>query len=342
MASLLEVEDLRIRFAGRKRNLGVINGISFTLNRGETLGIIGESGSGKSLSCLGILGLLDRDKWQVQGSVLLEGTPLPYNDNRAMRPYRGRRIALIMQNPLSAFNQMIPVAAHFYETLNSHGNPRQTMEQTRSAAREMLVRMRIRDPDAALDSYAFQLSGGMLQRIMIALALVMKPDILIADEPTTAVDLTVQHEIIAILQEMQEKEGSAILLISHDLGVIAHLASGIAVMYAGEFVEKGEAEEVLTEPSHPYTRGLFASRPKFSKERLPVMEGQPPALTAERQGCAFYPRCESRDISCLSFSPAPVSLPKNARGGNATQSISAHQSWCGRSVFPTAISKGIR
>jgi oligopeptide/dipeptide ABC transporter ATP-binding protein len=338
MTELLKVEDLRIGFTGGKKELSVVNGISFTLNRGETLGIIGESGSGKSISCLGILGLLDGDKWRVEGKVLLEKTPLPYNDNRAMRPYRGRRIALILQNPLSAFNQMIPVAAHFYETLNSPGSHPQSVEQVRNAAREMLVRMRIRDPDAALDSYAFQLSGGMLQRIMIALALVMKPDILIADEPTTALDLTVQHEIIAILKEMQKSEGSAILLISHDLGVIAHLASGIAVMYAGEFVEKGEAEEVLAEPAHPYTRGLFASRPKFSKEHLPVMEGQPPALIAERQGCAFYPRCENRDISCLSSSPAPVSLPKRT---DAAQNMPIHQSWCFRSVVPaTALAGG--
>jgi oligopeptide/dipeptide ABC transporter ATP-binding protein len=294
----------------------VVNALSFTLNRGETLGIIGESGSGKSLTCLGMLGLLDREKWRVEGEVFLAGTPLPYRDNRAMRPYRGRRIALIMQNPLSAFNQMIPIAAHFRETLNSPDSPPQSLEQVRKAAREILARMRIRDPDAVLDSYAFQLSGGMLQRIMIALALVMKPDVLIADEPTTALDLTVQHEIITILQEMQENYGTAIFLVSHDLGVIARLASHIAVMYAGEFVEKGPAEVLLTQPVHPYTRGLFASRPQFSKSRLPVLEGQPPMLTDWRRGCAFYDRCQKSGDTCKDLHPGPVSLD------------GVHDAWC--------------
>ncbi|MHB9292116.1 nickel transport system ATP-binding protein [Hollandina sp. SP2] len=327
MAAILEVENLQIRLAG-KEDLSVVTGISFTLNRGETLGIIGESGCGKSLSCLGILGLLDRGKWRVEGDVFLDGKPLPYSDNRAMRPYRGRRLALIMQNPLSAFNQMIPIAAHFYETLNSPDSPPQSLEQVRKAAREILVRMRIRDPDAVLDSYAFQLSGGMLQRIMIALALVMQPDVLIADEPTTALDLTVQHEIISILREMQENQGTAILLISHDLGVIAHLASSIAVMYAGEFVEKGEADAVLEVPSHPYTQGLFASRPKFSKNRLPVMEGQPLALFVERTGCAFYPRCKSRDTSCVVSRPTPVPVFSDDQ---------SHETWCLRPAAPTAV-----
>jgi oligopeptide/dipeptide ABC transporter ATP-binding protein len=331
MAELLKVENLRIRLTGKK-DLSVVNGISFTLKRGETLGIIGESGSGKSISCMGILGLLDMGKWRVQGDVLLEGKPLPYGDNRAIRPYRGRRIALIMQNPLSAFNQMIPIAAHFYETLNSLGNPQKTRKEVKVIAREILGRMRIRDSDAVLDSYAFQLSGGMLQRIMIALALVMRPDVLIADEPTTALDLTVQHEIIEILREMQEKQGTAILLISHDLGVITHLASNIAVMYAGEFVEKGEAVAVLERPSHPYTRILFASRPKFSKERLPVMEGQPPALSAEKTGCAFYPRCKNHDDSCLISHTAPVSLLEYAHCG--------HESWCSHTAAPAAVSDG--
>lgn len=317
----VRTEGLGIRFSGGKKDLSVVKGISFTLNRGESLGIIGESGSGKSLTCLGMLGLLDREKWRVEGEVFLDGTPLPFRDNRAMRPYRGRRLALIMQNPLSAFNQMISIAAHFYETLNVPEVPPRSMEQVRHEAREILARMRIRDPDAVLDSYAFQLSGGMLQRIMIALALVMKPDVLIADEPTTALDLTVQHEIIGILQEMQEKQGTAILLISHDLGVIAHLASTIAVMYAGEFVEKGRAESVLAGPSHPYTRGLFASRPKFSKERLAVMEGQPPAFSAERKGCAFFPRCKNREDPCMTR--LPRAFPVFSDG--------SHETWCSRS-----------
>ncbi|MDR2394777.1 MAG: ABC transporter ATP-binding protein [Treponema sp.] len=323
MTEILKVEDLQIRFIGGKKDFSVVNGISFALNRGETLGIIGESGSGKSISCMGILGLLARDKWRVYGDIRFGENPLPYNDNRAMRPYRGRHLALIIQNPLSAFNQMIPIAAHFYETLNVPNVPPQNMEQVRHQAREILARMRIRDPDAVLDSYAFQLSGGMLQRIMIALALVMKPDILIADEPTTALDLTVQHEIITILQEMQEKQGTAILLISHDLGVIAHLASTIAVIYAGEFVEKGKAEALLECPAHPYTQGLFASRPKFSKERLPIMEGQPPRLFSERRGCAFYPRCKSREDSCMTSRPSAVSA---FSGGKE------HETWCSRTA----------
>lgn len=307
MPPLLDVQNLTITLKG-KPDITVVSRVSFTLNRGGTLGIIGESGSGKSLCCLGIMGLLDRERWNVEGDILLDGKALPYNDNQAMRPYRGSRLALIVQNPLSAFNQMITIGAHFYETLNKPGMPQKTREQVRSAASTLLSRMRIRDTEAALDAYAFQLSGGMLQRIMIALALIMEPDLLIADEPTTALDLTVQHEIIALLGELQEGSGTAMLLVSHDLGVVTHLASDIAVMYAGEFVEKGDAETVCSLPAHPYTRGLFASRPKFSKERLQTLEGQPPSITDWRKGCSFYRRCGKGADKCSVVSPPSFSV----------------------------------
>ncbi|MEG2638092.1 MAG: ABC transporter ATP-binding protein [Clostridiales bacterium] len=305
MANVFEVKDLCIYLKEKNRRIPGVEHVSFTINKEETLGIIGESGSGKSLTCSAVLGLLNPKIWDVSGEVLLNGEPVPYWDNAAMSIFRGNRIALIMQNPMSAFNPMITIEKHFYETINKLGTNIQPKKTVDKIARDMLSRMRIRDPQAVLKSYAFQLSGGMLQRIMIALSLVMKPNILIADEPTTALDLTIQHEIIELLNELQKSTGTGILVVSHDLGVIAHLATHVAVMHSGSFVEKGCANAVLTAPSHPYTKGLFASKPGFSKKRLSVLQGQPLTLENRRSGCTFLQRCSFADDNCLKYDLAP-------------------------------------
>lgn len=308
MGNLLEVRDLNITLKKGKTRTAAVEHVSFGLERGKTLGIIGESGSGKSLSCMGIQGLLDSKLWDVQGSVFLDGEELQIRNRRYMSGLCGSRIAMIMQNPMSAFNPVITIGKHFHETINKSSAEKKTKAQITEMAEALFGRMRIREPKAVLNSYAFQLSGGMLQRIMIALALAVEPELLIADEPTTALDLSVQHEIIKILQELQENDKMSILIVSHDLGVIGHLADSIAVMYAGNLIEKGEARQVLSHPKHPYTKSLFRSRPAFSKERLVVMEGQPPALGERFEGCNFYPRCKEKWGKCLEYQVSACSL----------------------------------
>lgn len=311
MDYILEVENLEVDLKRGKERISAVDNVGFSLKKGKTLGIIGESGSGKSLTCMGILGLLNQKQWDVSGDVKLNGEVLNYKNNKLMERVRGNKMALIMQNPMSAFNPVITIGSHFLETMRKPSSPNRTRQEVKQIAIELLQKMRIRDPEAILKSYAFQLSGGMLQRIMIALALAVEPDILIADEPTTALDLTVQHEIIKILKEMQEKYGTAILIVSHDLGVISHLSHEIAVMYAGNFVEKGESKEILSSPRHPYTKGLFASRPDFSKQRLVMMDGQPPTLDERTAGCRFAPRCPYKKAACQQYHPKGCSSHKS-------------------------------
>lgn len=301
MKPILEVSDLCITLKQKKKKIDAVDHISFSLEKGKTLGIIGESGSGKSLTCMGILGLLKKELWDVQGEIRFQDEVLNMKDRKQITKLNGNKIAMIMQNPMSAFNPVITIGAHFYETMNKPGKEKLSKNEIQRIAIGLLEKMHIRDSESVLRSYAFQLSGGMLQRIMIALALAVKPDILIADEPTTALDLSVQSEIIHILKELQKEYGMSILIVSHDLSVIRALSHNIAVMYAGNFVEKGTVEELLEKPAHPYTRGLFASKPEFSKKRLPMMEGQPPSLEERHEGCRFYERCPEKTEKCLQY-----------------------------------------
>ena len=303
MDNILEVKNLNIYLKKGKERVQAVTNVSFNVEKGKSLGIIGESGSGKSITCYAAMGLLDKKQWDVSGEVYLNGELLDIKDNKYMQRVRGKRIALIMQNPMSAFNPVITIGAHFVETINKAGEEKKSKEEIKERAVELMAKMRIRDPEVVYKSYAFQLSGGMLQRIMIALALVSEPELLVADEPTTALDLTVQHEIINILREMQEKYNTSVLIVSHDLGVISRIADHIAVMYAGVFMEKGSADDILNHPRHPYTRGLFASRPAFSKDRLTIMPGQPPRLEERGKGCPFCNRCSERIQGCESFEP---------------------------------------
>lgn len=293
---ILKIEGLNIWLRQGKEKISVVNDLNFSIKEGKTLGIIGESGSGKSVTCSSVLGLLDEKKWECKGNVEFLGQPMPYQDRKMMNKLRGEKIGWITQNPMSAFNPLFKIAYHFQETAFSHGNKKRY--ENRKKAVEMLGRMHIHEPERVLESYPFQLSGGMLQRIMIALALMQEPKLLIADEPTTALDLTVQYEIIKLLKEMQQELHTTILLVSHDLGVISEIADEIMVMYAGEMVEKSMAQNILNHPVHPYTHGLFLSRPAFSKERLPVLKGQAVSVVNRKEGCAFYERCSMRKEQC--------------------------------------------
>lgn len=298
---VLDTEGLSVWLRAGRSMIPAVRDVALTVKRGGCTGVIGESGCGKSLTCQAVLGLLERKKWKVEGRVSLRGAPVPIQDDAAMDAFRGRRMALILQNPMSAFDTRLTIGAHFCE-----GRRRREWGVCLGEAAEMLGRMYIRDPEEVLRSYPFQLSGGMLQRVLIAMAITPRPELLIADEPTTALDCTTQSEILHLLRQLQSREGIAILLVSHDLKVISGMADDIYVMYGGQVVEHGAKDAVLSHPLHPYTRGLLQARLAFSKQRLEVMEGYPPRLgEAAGAGCPFAPRCSSALDRCVSV-PQPL------------------------------------
>lgn len=295
-ATVLSVDQLRVDYRNHSTLLPAVRSISLQVAAGGCTGIIGESGCGKSLTCQAILGLLEPDKWCVQAhEVLLNDQPIPIQDDRAMDAFRGSRIAMIPQNPMEALDPRLTIGTQFCE-----GTPRRLRKQRLAEAEALLQRMYIREPASVLRAYPFQLSGGMMQRILIAMAIAAKPQLILADEPTTALDATTQFEILTILQTLQRKDSIGILLVSHDLNVISQMADTICVMYAGEIVEYGPKTLVLNHPLHPYTCGLFRSRPAFSKAPLEAMQGRPPSLEElDRLPCAFADRCTFASDSCI-------------------------------------------
>lgn len=287
-------KDVSVRLHERGEMLPVVSSASLEVLRDGCTGIIGESGCGKSLFCRAILGLLESPKWQVEGEVLLEEERVPIREDEKMDLFRGSRMTMIVQNPLSAFDPRLTIGEHFLE-----GCPRKERRKALEEALRQLERMYIHSPETVLKSYPFQLSGGMLQRVLIALCLQKEPALLVADEPTTALDSTVQKEILKLLKELQQKKGISLLLVSHDLEVISRMADTVYVMYAGRIVEQGDMEAVRQKPLHPYTQGLFRARPSFSKERLEVMAGRPPMLGEIRKpGCPFASRCPMCQKEC--------------------------------------------
>ncbi len=283
----LYVEDLTIQYNKGRKPVTAVREFQLQVNQGKCSGIIGESGCGKSLSCQAILGLLEPPKWQVRGKIFLNGQPVPIDNDQVMNMVRGKQIGLVVQDPMSAFDPRLTIASHF-----CLGIPRKHRKAYLLEAERQLARMCIADPAAALASYPFQLSGGMLQRILTAMAIFPHPQVLLADEPTTALDAATQQELLLLLQRLQHEEQLAIVLVSHDLGAISHMADTIYVMYAGQIVEWGEKNAILRHPAHPYTRGLFRSRPAFSKEPLTMMEGAPPRMEElDHANCPFMPRC---------------------------------------------------
>jgi peptide/nickel transport system ATP-binding protein len=293
MAPLLEVRDLRIHFPTDDGLVKSVDGVSFSLERGRTLGIVGESGSGKSVTSLGIMGLHHGTKAQITGEIRLDGEELAHADPARVRELRGAKMAMIFQDPLSSLHPFYKVGDQIVEAYRIH-HPKATRKQARQRAIDMLERVGIPQPAIRANDYPHQFSGGMRQRVMIAIALCNDPELLIADEPTTALDVTVQSQILDLISDMQAEFGSAVIIITHDLGVVAELADDILVMYAGRSAEYGTGVDIFRQPSHPYTWGLLASMPRLDRERqtrLVPISGTPPSLIRVPPGCPFHPRC---------------------------------------------------
>jgi len=307
LSALLEVHELRTHFAVEGGEFRAVDGISFKLETGRTLGIVGESGCGKSVTALSIMGLVPQPPGRIAGGAIrLEGVDLLELSGAAMRELRGNRISMIFQEPMTSLNPAFTVGEQIVEGILCHR--RVSREAAKAHALEMLRRVRIPSPERRFDDYPHRLSGGMRQRAMIAMALACEPRLLIADEPTTALDVTIQAQILDLMRTLREETGAAIILITHDLGVVAELAHDVAVMYAGRIVERAAGERLFAEPQHPYTIGLLGSIPKVhvERERLAVIEGQVPI--ARVAGCQFHPRCPFAEDRCRREEPRLVDL----------------------------------
>lgn len=294
--SFLSVEDLKVHFPTVDGIVKATDGLSYTLEKGKTLGIVGESGSGKSVSSSAIMGLHRGTNAQVSGKIMLDGVDLLQLSDEEMRKRRGRDVAMIFQDPLSSMHPYYTVGNQIAEAYRVHHDASRKAARARTI--EMLDRVGIPQPDRRVDDYPHQFSGGMRQRAMIAMGLVNNPSLIIADEPTTALDVTVQAQILDLLQDLQREFDSAIIIITHDLGVVAETADDVLVMYAGRAVEYGTCKEILTHPEMPYTWGLLSSVPDVkgdtSAQLIPI-PGNPPSLLTPPSGCAFHPRCPHRD-----------------------------------------------
>lgn len=290
---LLEVDNLKMYFHTQDGIVHAVDGVSYTLDRGETLGVVGESGSGKSVTHMTIMGLIDMPPGKIEGGdILYRGESLLEKSEEEMQHIRGNDIAMIFQDPMTSLNPVYKIGRQVGEGLRLHRG--YSKQQAQERAVELLRLVGIPNPEKRVNEYPHQFSGGMRQRVMIAMALACDPDILIADEPTTALDVTIQAQIIELMQEMQEKNGNAIIMITHDLGVVADMADKIMVMYAGRPVEFGTADEIFYESRHPYTWGLIRSIPEQAtdeKKPLTPIHGNPPSLVNLPTGCPFAPRC---------------------------------------------------
>jgi peptide/nickel transport system ATP-binding protein len=296
---LLDIRRLHTTFDLPTGPLQAVNDVSLQLRRGEILGLVGESGSGKSMMGFSIMGLLEPPGRVSAGQILFDGVDLAQLGYEAMRRLRGKRIAMIFQDPMMTLNPVLRIEDQMIEAILSH--ERVPKAQARARARDALGMVGIPSPEERLKAYPHQFSGGMRQRVAIATALLHKPDLIIADEPTTALDVTIQAQILAEVQKLSRQHGVALIWITHDLSVISRLADRIAVMYAGRIVETGTVEAVIGRPQHPYTAGLMNSIPSRSAkgQRLHQIPGAPPNLLFPPQGCAFSPRCERKDAHCL-------------------------------------------
>jgi oligopeptide transport system ATP-binding protein len=290
---LLRVEDLHVHFRTDDGLVRAVNGVSFDLAAGETLGIVGESGSGKTVTNLALLGLIPQPPGVIAGGkALYHGQDLLQLDLAGLSKIRGKKIAMVFQDPMTALNPFLTIEEQMTEVTRLHLG--HTRDQARKHAIDMLTKVGIPAPDKRIDDYPHQFSGGMRQRVMIAMALACQPDILIADEPTTAVDVTIQAQMLELIKELQQTQGTAVILITHALGVVASVCSRVLVMYAGKIVEEAGVSELFANPQHPYTLGLLKSIPRWdtsTKERLVAIEGQPPDMLHPPSGCEFHPRC---------------------------------------------------
>jgi len=298
VGGFLKVKDLRVHFPTDDGVVKSVDGLSFNLERGETLGIVGESGSGKSVTSLSIMGLHPPGTANISGQVSLDGEDLIGASREHIRQLRGKRMAMIFQDPLSSMHPYYTVGHQIIEAYRVHNHV--SRQVARKHAIDMLDRVGIPQPSERVDDYPHQFSGGMRQRAMIAMALSCDPELLIADEPTTALDVTVQAQILDLIRDLQQEFNSAVIIITHDLGVVAELADDILVMYAGRGVEYASAHNIFTAPQHPYTWGLLGSMPRLDRERterLTPIKGTPPSLINVPSGCPFHPRCAYADLN---------------------------------------------
>ena len=295
--ALLEVRDLHTVFDTPSGTVAAVRGVSFDLERGKTLALVGESGSGKSVTAYSILQILEKNGRIQSGSVRLEGQELVGVSDRVMNTIRGNRIAIVFQDPMTSLNPTYTIGHQLMEAITLHTN--RTRRQAKERVAELLRLVNINEPEKRMKQYPFELSGGMRQRVMIAMALACEPDLLIADEPTTALDVTVQAQILDLLKDLQKKMGMAILMITHDLGVVAGLCDRVVVMYAGTVCEQGSVTAVFNHPAHEYTKGLLRSVPTAGQTQLTPIPGTPVDLLRLPPGCPFAPRCAQAMQVCI-------------------------------------------
>ena len=312
MDPLLAISDLSVTFATERGHVQALDGVSLSLNAGETLAVVGESGSGKSVTALSILGLLGDSGRVSHGSIEFGGEDLTKVSDQRLREIRGNQIAFIFQEPMSSLNPVLTIGTQVAEPIWLHH--KKSWSEAFEQAGELLQRVAIPDAVKRLEDYPHQFSGGMRQRVMIAMALACQPKLIIADEPTTALDVTVQAQILSLLKNLTKEANSSLILITHDLGVVARYADNVAVMYGGRVVETASARELYKNPQHPYTEGLMASIPKLDGDpgsRLYTIEGQPPDLSNLPSGCSFHPRCPYAQDECTMTKPTLSEVAPN-------------------------------
>jgi len=308
--ALLEVKDLDVRFAVRGGDLTALRGISFSLDKGERLGLVGESGAGKSVAAFSILNLIARPGYIAGGQILFEGKDLAAMSERELRKIRGNRIAMIFQDPMMTLNPVLTIGTQMVEAILAHRNI--SKKEAKAIALDRLQKVQIPSPEKRLDQYPHELSGGMRQRVIIAIALLLDPEIIIADEPTTALDVTIQAEIMDLLLNLCEQENVALMLITHDLGVVSQVTQRMLVMYFGRIIEQGPTREIINDAQHPYTQGLINALPQMGEPgaRLFQIPGSMPSLKNVPSGCPFHPRCNFATEQCKR------AMPEYVRSGN--------------------------
>ena len=306
---LLSVVDLNTSFRTERGEVMAVNGVSFNLDEGKILGIVGESGSGKSVTAYSIMQILEKNGSIKKGQVLYKGQDITKYSEKQMRDFRGKCCSIIFQDPMTSLNPVFTIGNQLKEAIELHTERRG--KEAMARAIEMLTLVGVNEPEKRVKQYPYELSGGMRQRVMIAMALACEPDILIADEPTTALDVTIQAQILELMQSLQKKLGMAIIMVTHDLGVIADMCDEIIVMYGGRVCERGTAEDIFYRPSHEYTKGLLKSIPSVDKmgERLVPISGTPINLLNMPKGCAFCPRCENAMKICIEEIPPEMQMP---------------------------------
>jgi oligopeptide/dipeptide ABC transporter ATP-binding protein len=311
---LLAVDDLRVGFATEDGRLQAVDGVSFQLEAGEVLAIVGESGSGKSVTAQTIIGLTRSPNSHIEGSVKLSGEELTTQSESELQSIRGSKIAMIFQDPMTSMNPVYTVGKQIIEAIRAHDHS-VSRKDGRQRAIELLEAVGIPDPERRVDNYPHEFSGGMRQRAMIAMGLALEPSVLIADEPTTALDVTIQAQILDLIQDLNRSRGLATILITHDLGVVAEVADRVLVMYGGKVVERGTLDDIFYDPQHPYTWGLLGSLTRIDQprpHRLPQISGAPPSLLNLPSGCAFRPRCPHEFAKCKEVPGLEARLPENS------------------------------